>query len=172
MLDSVLGWLSITLLLWSCSNLPSGIGVGARGTSWRWLATGPSTPAPTGRMVRREPEVLAATRRESGTTPKGAITLYSVLVTVALLFCGPSSPSVASSTADVLPVSRGLFLGRPRGLPVGLLRDLDPARERGLATGSEGGRAAGDGALSTEPCGLGGIGATLEALLVNGARAG
>lgn len=81
-------------------------------------------------MLRREPDVLAATLRESGTAPNGAIGLYSVLMTLALFLCGPSSPSVASSAADVLPVSRGFFRGRPLGLPVGcLLRDLDEGRE-------------------------------------------
>jgi len=49
-----------------------------------------------------------------------------------------------------------------------LLRDLEAGREaRGFDAGSRGCEAAGEGALSTDPCGLGGIGAAaLEGLLV------
>jgi hypothetical protein len=150
-MDSDLDLFSAALLLCCCFNSDvSGIGVGARGTSWRWLGALASLPAPTGLMVRNEFEVLAATRRESGTEPNGAMTLYSVLITLALFFCGPSSPSVASSAADVLPVSKGFFLGRPLGLPVGfLLLDLEDGREgRGWGTKSVAEGTAGDGTFS------------------------
>jgi len=94
---------------------------------------GTSPDGATGLIVRNEPEVLAATLSESGTEPNGAIGLYSVLTTLALFFCGPSSPSVASSAADVLPVSEAFLGGRPLGLPVGaLFRD---AREAGREEG-------------------------------------
>ena len=75
--------------------------------------------------------MLAATRSESGAEPKGAILVYSVCTTLALFRCGPSSPSVASSAADVLPVSAGFFRGLPLGLPVGCrLRDaLEEGRD-------------------------------------------
>jgi len=69
--------------------------------SCKLLEVGASLPEPTGRMVRREPEVLAATLRESGAETNGAIVLYSALVVLALFFWGPSSPSVASSAAEV-----------------------------------------------------------------------
>lgn len=77
--------------------------------------------AATGRKLRREPEVLAATRRDSGPEAKGFAAERSALVVLALFFEGPSSASMASSYPDRLP-SAGFFRGLPRGLPVGGLR--------------------------------------------------
>ncbi len=91
---------------------------------------------PTGRILRSEPDVLAATRRESDAEPNGAMILESALVSFALFFCGPSSASVASSAADVLPASVGFLRGRPRGRPVGGLERClarDVGRDAGFA---------------------------------------
>lgn len=87
-------------------------------------------------MLRREPEVLAVTRKESEVDPNGVKALCSALVILARFFCGPSSPSVvASSAAEVLPLSTGFLRGRPLGLPVGALFLLD-ALEEGLEPGA------------------------------------
>ena len=129
---------------------PSGTGVGARGTSCRWLPDTASLLGPTGRKFRSELAVLAVTRRESGPEVNGFGVAFSTLVVltgfvvlislvwfvwfvslvafvVVLVFflAGPlSSPSVPSSYPEVFP-SAGFFRGRPRGRPVGaLLREL------------------------------------------------
>lgn len=79
-----------------------------------------------------EPEVLAATRRDSGPAPNGFGVAFSTLVVLALFLAGPSSPSVPSSYPDVLP-STGFFRGLPRGRPVGcfLLELLLEGRDDG-----------------------------------------
>lgn len=70
-------------------------------------------------MVRREPDVLAATRNDPGAESNGAPLGQSALVVFALFFLVGSSPSVASSMADVSPAScLGCFGGLPLGLPV------------------------------------------------------
>ena len=111
-------------------------------------------------MFRKEPEVLAATLRDSGAEPNGVVALYSVLTTFALFFCGPSSPSVQSSAAEVFP-SAACLRGRPLGLPVGafvLRRTLEFDLEAGAAAAaaaSVGCIAAGDGAFSAGVLALG-----------------
>jgi len=102
-------------------------------------------------MFLREPEVLAATLNESGAEPNGAIKLYSVLTTLALFFCGPSSPSVASSAADVLPGSAGFLRGLPRGRPVdGRVLVLEDGLD-GWETGGLLSKSPGRGAMAGEP---------------------
>lgn len=70
-------------------------------------------------MVRKEPEVLAATRKDPGAESKGAPLGQSALVVFALFFLEGSSPSVASSMADMSPPSGlGCLGGLPLGFPV------------------------------------------------------
>jgi hypothetical protein len=124
---------------------PCGTGVGARGPSCKWLAdTPPSPPDPTGLMALSEPEIAAATRSESAADSIGGLSSdQSAFVVFALFRRGPSSASVGSSAADVLPSAVGFFFGgRPRGLPVGAL-DLDALDDgldgfmAGIGTGSK-----------------------------------
>lgn len=69
--------------------------------------------------MRREPDVLAATRKDPGAESNGAPLGQSALVVFALFFLEGSSPSVASSMAEVSPPScRGCLGGRPLGFPV------------------------------------------------------
>lgn len=90
--------------------------------------------------MRREPEVLAATRRDPGAEFNGALLGQSALVVLARFFLGPStgasSASVASSRADVLPVSDLCLGGLPLGFPVDVvarfLGAFDDARFAGL----------------------------------------
>ena len=125
-------------------------------------------------MLRREPDVLAATLNDSGAEPNGALLVNSALVTLALFFCGPSSPSVASSAADVLPASRGFLRGRPRGLPVGalvrdaLLEGLEVERADWVMGISTDWLGAGDEAPSPVGAGRGGTGWTGGMLLTTG----
>lgn len=136
---------------------PMGTGVGALGTSWRWLPPSPVSPAvswfmPMGRKLRRDPDVLAATRSDSGSVPKALGLALSTWVTLALFLGGPSSPSVPSSYPDVFP-SKGNLRGRPTGRPVlcllgpaGLLESLLEGRDVGPWTPVSEGGSAGMGA--------------------------
>lgn len=100
---------------------PSGTGVGARGISCRWLPTTFSLLL-MGRKDRMDPDVPAATRRDSWPpATKGFGAAFLTWVVLALFLAGgPSSPSVPSSYPEVLP-SFCFFRGRPRGRPVGCL---------------------------------------------------
>jgi hypothetical protein len=106
-----------------------GTGVGARGTSCKWLPTFVAGFMAIGRKTRSEPAVLAATLSESVAGPNEDLLFQSVFVILALfLDIGPSSPSVPSSYPDVFPPVVAGFIERP--LPRGRLTEaLEDGRD-------------------------------------------
>ena len=102
----MLFWPDACLLLGSGSSC--GTGVGALAVSCKY-EPGPGGPFPPGAIAiglkrRNDPEVLAATLKESEAVPNDDLLFQFVFETVALFFAiGKSSPSVPSSYPDVFP---------------------------------------------------------------------